>query len=427
MKGTSMFDRRVPLAVLAGLMVACGGEDPCEEVEGRCVGFVQGTEEKEIQEAFVSAEPNTTLAFGEGTFTFQNALTLEAVEGVTIRGAGWDRTVLDFKGQKAGGEGLSADKAHRLTVSDLAVRDTAGDGIKVLGTQGVRLQRLHVAWTSENATEHGGYGLYPVQSEQVLIEDCFVAGASDSGIYVGQSKDIVVRRNTAQFNVAGIEIENSHRADVYENTVQHNTGGILVFGLPGLQQPDGHTVRVYKNQVRDNNTENFAPAGNIVATVPRGTGVLVMANHDVEIFDNVIANSKTASLAVISYLLTGLPVQDPNFSPFTWNVHVHDNTFEGGGDAPDPKVALGQALAAHAPAFGGRVPDIVYDGIVDPSSQSTRPSNAGDVCVGSATSFVNLHAGQRDPETGAFANLSTDVAPYACPLPSLPAVSFDGL
>lgn len=425
-----MFGRRVSFLVLAGLMAACGGEDsadPCEGIEGRCVGFPQGTDEKTIQEAFVSAEPNTTLAFGEGTFTFQNALTLEAVEGVTVRGAGWERTVLNFKGQKAGGEGISADRTHRLTVSDLAVRDTAGDGIKVLGSKGVRLQRLHVAWTGENPTEHGGYGLYPVQCEQVLVEDSFVSGASDSGIYVGQSKDIVVRRNTAQFNVAGIEIENSHRADVYDNKVSHNTGGILVFGLPGLQQPDGHTVRVFKNELRDNNTANFAPAGNIVATVPRGTGVLVMANHDVEVFDNVIANSKTVSVAIISYLLTGNPVLDPNFSPYTWNVSVHGNTFEGGGDAPDTSVVLGQALAAHVPVFGGRVPDILFDGLVDPGAQGSRPDNAANVCVGSSTSFANLHAERRDPETGAFTGISTEVAPYECILPSLPAVSFDGL
>lgn len=425
-----MVGRRVPFTVLFGLMVAsgCGGEaDPCEGIEGDCVAFPAGTEEKEIQEAFVEARPNTTLAFGAGEFTFQNALVLEAVEGVTIRGAGFEKTILNFKGQKAGGEGISADRTNRLTVSDLAVRDTAGDGIKVLGSSGVTFRRLHVSWSGENFTEHGGYGLYPVQSEKVLIEDCFVAGASDSGIYVGQSKDIVVRRNTAQFNVAGIEIENSHRADVYENKVTLNTGGILVFGLPGLQQPDGHTVRVYKNDIRDNNTDNFAPAGNIVATVPRGTGVLVMANHDVEIFDNTITNSKTASLAIISYLLTGIPIQDPNFSPFTWNVSVHGNTFVGGGDAPDPKVELGQALAAHAPAFGGRVPDVLYDGIVNPGSQSTRPGNAGDVCVGSTTSFANLHAEQRDPQTGAFIGISTQVAPYSCSLQALPAVSFDGL
>ena len=38
-------------------------------------------------------------------------------------------------------------------------------------------------------------------------------GASDAGIY-GQSKNIIVRNSVAQYNVAGIEIENSYYADV---------------------------------------------------------------------------------------------------------------------------------------------------------------------------------------------------------------------
>ncbi|XXF77884.1 parallel beta-helix domain-containing protein [Myxococcaceae bacterium GXIMD 01537] len=399
-------------------------------MQGNCVGFTEGAEEKAIQEAFVSAQSNMTLAFGEGTFVFENALVLESAEGVTVRGAGKDKTILDFKNQKAGGEGLSAEKTNNLTVKDLAVRDSKGDGIKVLGATGVHFQRVSVSWTGTNPTEHGGYGVYPVQCKKVLVEDSYVAGASDSGIYVGQSQDIVVRRNEVTQNVAGIEIENSHRADVYENNVYDNTGGVLVFGLPGLQQPDGHTVRVFKNHIHDNNHRNFAPAGNIVATVPRGTGVLVMANHDVEIFDNKIERSLTGNLAVISYLLTGLPVLDPKYSPFTWNVNIHGNIFTGGGELPDESVTLGLALKLHAAAFpNARVPDIIYDGLAnpDPGAQGPHAGNGASLCVGQTTSFANLRADKRDAQTGAFTSITTAVAPYACTLTALPAVAFDGL
>jgi parallel beta-helix repeat protein len=424
-----MFFKRVSLAVLAltaSLLTACGA-DPCQGVQGRCVGFTKGTTEKQIQEAFVSAQAGTTFSFGEGTFSFENALLLESVNNVTLQGAGSAKTILDFKNQKAGSEAVSADNTDNFTVRDIAVRDSKGDGIKVLGASGVRFQRVHVSWTGMNPTEHGAYGLYPVQCDKVLIEHSFVSGASDAGIYVGQSRDIVVRRNQATQNVAGIEIENSHRADVYENQVHGNTGGLLVFGLPGLQQPDGHTVRVFNNDIRDNNTANFAPAGNIVATVPRGTGVLVMANRNVEVFNNTITNSKTASLSIISFLLTGQPIGDPNYSPFTSNVYIHDNTFTGGGDDPDPNVRLGQALAAHKAAMGGRIPDILYDGIVSPGATGTKPGNAADICIATASSFINLHADQADPQTGAFVNMSPEVAPYGCTLAALPAVTFDGL
>ena len=44
-------------------------------------------------------------------------------------------------------------------------------------------------------------GLYPVRTRNVLIEDSVAIGASDAGIYVGQSRDVVVRNNRAEYNV----------------------------------------------------------------------------------------------------------------------------------------------------------------------------------------------------------------------------------
>src|SRR5690606_9987860 len=112
---------------------------------------------------------------------------------------------------------------------------------------------------------------------------------SDAGIYVGQSRNIIVRNNRVEENVAGIEIENSTGADVYGNVATGNTGGILVFNLPGLPV-FGARTRVHDNLLEANNEPNFAPAGNIVATVPTGTGVFILANDQVEVFGNVLRN-----------------------------------------------------------------------------------------------------------------------------------------
>src|SRR3546814_2859165 len=94
-------------------------------------------------------------------------------------------------------------------------------------------------------------------SSDVLIDSVYVRGASDAGIYVGQSKNIVVRDSVATENVAGIEIENSYDADVHDNVATKNTGGILVFDLPSLPMQGGHNVRVFENVVNDNSTPNF--------------------------------------------------------------------------------------------------------------------------------------------------------------------------
>ena len=127
-----------------------------------------------------------------------------------------------------------------------------------------------------------------MQVTNVLIEGSVVKGASDAGIYVGQSTNIIVRDNRAEGNVAGIEIENSTGADVYGNTATGNAGGILVFNMPNLPVP-GSKTRVFKNKVTANNHANFGAAGSAVSSVPPGSGVIVNSNDLVEIFDNDIA------------------------------------------------------------------------------------------------------------------------------------------
>src|SRR5262249_46470551 len=148
---------------------------------------------------------------------------------------------------------------------------------------------------------------YPVLSENIVIENCFVSDASDAGIYVGQSQNIIVRHNRVEHNVAGIEIENSINADVYENTATDNTGGILVFSLPDVKVKVGQHCRVYKNKVIKNNLKNFAPPGNTVAGVPAGTGVMILANREVEVFDNDIEDNSNVSVSIVSYVITGKP------------------------------------------------------------------------------------------------------------------------
>lgn len=126
------------------------------------------------------------------------------------------------------------------------------------GSDGVIIRRLATVWETDYQPTNGAYGVYPVECKNILIEDSFVQGSADAGIYVGQSEDIVVRNNIAIKNVAGIEIENSKRADVYGNLAEGNTGGILIFDLPIGNGIYGAGVRVFDNEVIANNAPNFA-------------------------------------------------------------------------------------------------------------------------------------------------------------------------
>ncbi len=401
---------------LLSLIAACGEDDPCEGVTGTCIALAEGASQTEVQTAFIEVESGGTIAFGEGTFSFTSDLSLD-VDNVTIKGAGMNATRLSFKKQTTGPQGILVT-GDNFTIHDIGLEDSPGDALKILGTTGVHIYKTRVEWTRGPDENNGAYGLYPVQCENVLIEDSVVKGASDAGIYVGQSHNIIVRRNRAELNVAGIEIENSTGADVYENTATTNTGGILVFNLPGLDVANGSRTRLYNNEVFENNTENFAPAGNIVAMVPTGTGIVILAAHDVEIFDNTIRDHKAVNLGMISYVPIGTP-DDPEYDQYPTGIHIHDNTFSGVSDEPTGE--LGAALITGLGEIGGPpyiVPDIAWDGLLDPARMPLADSDRICIHDNGDADFLSLAWPLFEGDLP-----SRDMTALNCSLPALPAVT----
>ncbi len=307
----------------------------------------------QLQSALIEAKPGDIVEMAAGRYALTDGLSLD-VAGVTLRGAGPDKTVLSFAGQKGAGEGLLVT-SDDVVLRDFAVEDARGDGIKSKGADRIVYKNIRVEWTGGPKESNGAYGLYPVESRDVLIDGAVVKGASDAGIYVGQSRNIIVRNSTAMFNVAGIEIENSYDADVHSNVATRNTGGILIFDLPNLPQQGGHNIRVFNNRVIANDTPNFAPKGNIVASVPTGTGVMVMANRNVHVFGNDLADNGTTNVMVVAYQSA---FNDTQYNPIARDVLVADNRHGRAGFAP---AFPGGAALAHA--MGGSSPPVFWDGV----------------------------------------------------------------
>ena len=317
--------------------------------------------QEDLQEALILMSEGDTLLIKSGYYLFEDGLSLD-VDDVTVIGEGMDETILDFKNQQSGAQGFLVT-SNGVTLKDFAILDAKGDALKVIGSKGINMINLRTEWTGGPKSTNGAYGFYPVESEDVLIDGCVAIGASDAGIYVGQSKNIIVRNSIAQYNVAGIEIENSYYADVYNNLASHNTGGILIFDLPDLPQQGGHHIRVFDNKSVDNDTDNFAPEGNIVGEVPRGTGIIIMANSDVEVFNNVMSGNGTVNLSIVSY---SDETDDPNYYPHPRRIQIHNNTYGPGGF--DPDVGTGDLAKALYEISGGNMPDIFWDGVL-PTSQ----------------------------------------------------------
>lgn len=362
--------------------------------------------EAELQRALIEAEPGDTIRLDEGRYPVSSGLSLD-VDRVTIRGAGQERSILDFSGQRQGAEGLLVT-SDRVMLRDFAVENARGDAIKARDCDQITFYRVRAEWTRGPHRDNGAYGLYPVNCTNVLIDESIARGASDAGIYVGQSRNIIVRNSIAELNVAGIEIENSFNADVFGNIVTRNTGGILVFDLPGLPQVGGHSVRVFRNRIFDNNTPNFAPEGNIVAGVPSGTGVLVMANRNVHIFENEFDDNGTVNVMIVAYRDT---VPDVNYNPLPRDVVVRNNAFGRVGFNPDGDLAM---LAQ----MGVPLPDILWDGAElytaagTPRSETVQISVRANTASGRQPSFLSLGV-----------NVAGGALTEAQPTPNLPPAS----
>jgi len=377
--------------------------------------------EQSLQTQLITIQDGDTLFLPEGNFMFTKSLAMEGKSNITIRGKGMDKTILSFKNQTEGAQGLLVNNGRNITLEDFSIEDAKGDNLKVSEVVGIKLKRIRSVWADGPKTENGAYALYPVLCKHVLIDECIAMGSSDAGIYVGQSDSVIIRNSKAYWNVAGIESENSRWVEIYGNEAYENTGGILIFDLPGLTQY-GHTTKVYNNNIHNNNHDNFAMKGNIVASIPPGTGVMILATHNLELTANEIVDNKTVGTGIISYELVaalnegeveqetsigGVQTVANNFradslyNPFPYGIYIHDNNFKNSKWFP----ALGHDIGKlfFMKSFMNP-PDIVYDGIED----ATRLQR--DICVqqGDEVIVINLDAAND------FENLKKDARQFDC-------------
>jgi parallel beta-helix repeat protein len=428
---------RFPLLVRSGLAAAaiagCGDnlEAPnfpttdCTRVTAAHCVEIHGGDSATLQSATNSMDPGTTLVLGAGTFTLTNQITIRT-SGAHLIGQGIDTTTLDFGSTTAQVNGVDA-MGDDFLIQDLTVLDARKDGIRVEASKGVVYRRIRVTSTTASATTNGAYGIYPVRSQNVLVENSIAENASDAGLYVGQCQHVIVRNNHVSGNVAGLEIENTQYADVFGNTAEDNTGGIVVFDLPG-NPIVGRDVRLHGNVIRNNNHVNFGAAGTTVASIPVGTGTFAMASRRVEITGNTYENNHTGDIALISGLaiesdrtkwtlptsqLSGIYADLGLLAGATAgtimnfrgeNIVVAGNKHAGSGTMPDTADPLNLGLLLALGSGDRPVDNVLYDAVGESTFSSLDPllnSNDNHMCIGGnpGGTFASMSLDHQSPSS----------------------------
>ncbi|HEY1034304.1 MAG TPA: parallel beta-helix domain-containing protein, partial [Pseudoxanthomonas sp.] len=159
--------RNIFLAVAGALALLAAGCQP-KAPETATVAAADAAFATTLQERLLDAKPGDIIEIPAGRHQFDRSLTLRA-NGVTIRGAGMDKSVLSFKGQKAGAEGLLVN-GDDFTIENLTIEDSKGDGLKISESSNITVRGVKVQWTGGPSTKNGAYGIYPVLTKNVLIE-----------------------------------------------------------------------------------------------------------------------------------------------------------------------------------------------------------------------------------------------------------------
>ena len=143
-------------SVLLFSVSGCSGEDvqvPDSSLPAGCDVLLEPSadDQSTLQAAVIEAEENATVCLSAGVFSLQTELAIDR-DGLTLRGMGPDVSILDFSGQDVGANGIHIRSDH-VTIRELTVSETPGDGIRATDVDDIRFIQTHITWAAPSSND----------------------------------------------------------------------------------------------------------------------------------------------------------------------------------------------------------------------------------------------------------------------------------
>ena len=282
-----------------------------------------------------SAKPGQIVELPEGTL--QGGATLP--DGVSLKGAGYGKTLIDAKGCE---NGIVIKGGNGATVSGLTVRGAKGAGVAVLGGNSAKISRVRASGCAT--------GFVVGKSDKVLIENC-IADRNNYGIIInGGSECTVVNCTTSDCVEMGISLAATKNAVLFNNCIA-GSGICLNIDNPANVQSDSNLFfGLFVGQMADQPSKKVLSGWQVVTALDDKKGLDLHS------------------------LQSPVQFKDPNsgdFAPTTVTTWALDRAVTGEGGVADFAGAKAPKADINGKSRVGRV-DI---GAVETTVEAPRPAD----------------------------------------------------
>ena len=300
-----------------------------------------------IQEALNASQPGDIVRLTPGVYRLSQGLTLSSAR-LTFEGAGKHRTILIFDSSDVDAHGL-AIVGDGITVRNLSIEDAPVVGMLVEGDTAT-LEQISLSWSSEVAA----VAVHMKASQDHLVHQIEIEGAIDTGLLLTDVGATHIEHINVQGAQIGAGLVDSSQIELYDSMFSLNSLGIGIVRTvpqPPILRAVGKGIRIYRNQLFDNNVGSTYVSATGKRRWPRGAGVAVIGTPHVDIFNNSIQQHGSFGVGIFA------DSEHYQQAVYPSHINVFDNKFSANGAYPDA-YQLGDIILNAGPYLA----DIVWDG-----------------------------------------------------------------